>query len=60
MDVSQNHIYLIPPPKEKKKREIKPKAEKPDKQNKPKSCAVKKAFQKIDINLENKTIDMNN
>ena len=32
MDVSQNYISLIPPPKEKKKREIKPKAEKPDKQ----------------------------
>ena len=60
MDVSQNYISLIPPPKEKKKREIKPKAEKPDKQNKPKSCAVKKAFQKVDINLEGNTVDMKN
>ena len=58
MDVSQNYMSLIPPPKEKKKREIKPKAEKPDKQSKPKSCAVKKAFQEIDINLEDKKIDI--
>ena len=33
MNVSQDYISLIPPPKEKKKREeVKPKAEKPDQQ----------------------------
>ena len=34
MNVSQDYISLIPPPKEKKKREIKPKIEKPEKQKK--------------------------
>ena len=55
MNVSSDYVSLIPPPKEKKKREAKPKADKPP----PKPRGKKAANTKISISTEPQTINMN-
>ena len=57
MLISTAFVSHIPPPKEKKKRETKPKEPKePKKEPKPRS---KKSSQKVDISTENTTVVMN-
>ena len=57
--ISQDFVALIPPPKEKKSRAAKPKAEKPPKEAKPKAKPRGKASQKVEISTEPATITLN-
>ena len=59
MLISNSFVPLLPPPKEKKKREAKPKSDKPVKEPKAPKARGKKSIQSVNISTEPAVVNLN-